>query len=138
MVSPPVGTFKLNIDGSFDIHTNSGAIGYVLRDHAGTVVLHYGEQVSVASAFESEAVALVVALKAVAVVRFPFVQVESDCLSLVKAVVDGQLCPVWPARKWVEEAGAQLQSSKFPLSYIPRTCNLAADWIVKSAAKGLV
>ena len=62
MGSPPVGTFKLNIDGSFDIHTNSGAIGYVLRDHAGTVVLHNGEQVSVASAFESEAVALVVAL----------------------------------------------------------------------------
>ena len=57
---------------------------------------------------------------------------------LVKAVNDGQMCPVWPARKWVEEAGDQMRRSQFSLAYIPRSCNLAADWIAKSAVKGLL
>ena len=48
------------------------------------------------------------------------------------------MCPFWPARKWVEEARGQLQRSQFPFSHIPRSCNLAADWVAKSAAKGLL
>ena len=78
------------------------------------------------------------ALKAVLIGGFPQVLVESDCLDVVKVVNAGQICPAWPARKWVEEASLYFQSSQFSFTYIPRFCNLAADWVAKSAAKGLI
>ena len=64
---------------------------------------------------------------------------ESDCLNLVQVINDGYVCPEWRVRGLVEEARWLLdQNSSFSLCYVPRKCNLAADWIAKHAVKGLI
>ena len=64
---------------------------------------------------------------------------ESDCLPLVHCVVDGAGCPEWRAQKWAEEAAWMLKSNPtFSLFFVPRHCNLAADWIAKSVVKGMM
>ena len=81
-----------NINSAFNKNTNSSAFGFVLRNFAGTILLHFGKRVSVESAFESEAMALVEAIKAADHWQGEQVQFESDCLNLVHVINDGWSC----------------------------------------------
>ena len=134
---PPLNQIKLNVDGSFDMLTGQSGWGYVLRDPSGGVVDLSCHQGSSNSAFVAEAEALHSAVRRNIERDLGNVIVESDNLGLVEAVNK--------RKKYSDRAAdifvADLQNlfrlnSNFSLVYIPRKCNLVADWLAKAGRKG--
>ena len=125
------------MEGSLPCST--GAFGFIHRDDEGIILAHFGKAVDAILALECEAHALVEALQFACLENLQNVVFESDCLTLVNMIEHGAGCPEWKVQKWAEEAAWLLKSNRsFSLSFVPRRCNLAADWIAKSAVKGML
>ncbi|XP_028769893.1 uncharacterized protein LOC114727356 [Neltuma alba] len=135
---PPPNSLKLNVDGSFVIGTNRSGVGFVLRDAQGQVVDLFCQKGRVLSAFESEAEALHQAIFRYKDRELGKVDVESDCLPLVKAIKENTHCPDWKANGLVADLKGFFASyTDSSLSFVPRKCNLVADWLAKSGCKGM-
>lgn len=81
---PDPGWTKLNVDGAFSAESGAASTGYVLRNHAGTVIMSGGCNILRASAAEEvEAMACRDGLRSVVQWIEGPVWLESDCSSVV-------------------------------------------------------
>ncbi|XP_050280341.1 uncharacterized protein LOC126721341 [Quercus robur] len=88
-VPPPKGWFKANVDGTIFKETNKAGIGVVVRDSQGWVLAALTEKVDgVQDAEVIEALAIRRAIRFAIETSFNCVIIESDSLSMVKAIQD--------------------------------------------------
>ncbi|XP_030969974.1 uncharacterized protein LOC115990267 [Quercus lobata] len=88
-VPPPQGWFKANVDGAIFKESNKAGIGVVVRDSQGWVLAALTEKVDgVQDAEVIEALAIRRAIRFAIETSFNCVIIESDSLSVVKAIQD--------------------------------------------------
>ncbi|KAM6580851.1 hypothetical protein CsatA_004625 [Cannabis sativa] len=135
-VKPPLGSYKLNVDASLDVNSNTIGIGAIVRDTTGNVLgclcrSLFGNFTVILA----EAVALMVALDWSLTLGLPLHVVESDCLALVSTLPKRfSLC---------NELGSLLDDiasllSSFPeasLIHVRRTANKAAHELAVHALR---
>ena len=86
-VPPPQGWFKVNVDGAIFKETNKAGIGVVVCDSQGWVLAALSEKVDgVQDAEDIEALAIRRAIRFAIQTSFNCVIIESDSLSVVKAI----------------------------------------------------
>lgn len=90
-VKPQVGWMKLNVDGSFDAALCKGGIGMVLRDSSGNTIFASCKPLNrCTGALESELRACVEGLNLVLHWTLLPILVETDCMSVVQLLNDGE------------------------------------------------
>ncbi|XP_026400611.1 uncharacterized protein LOC113296521 [Papaver somniferum] len=133
--TPPVGTVKFNIDGSFDYETNRYGIGVVIRDHSGTCLGTKGSHGD--GALNPEAV------ECMAIREYLFwelrknfskIQIEADAKLVIESINGSSSLIYWEKKNLIKEI--QYLSSKFSFCVfisVPRSDNQVADKIAKTA-----
>lgn len=86
---PPQGWLKCNVDGSWDKTKNQSRVGWILRDHSGTVIWCGARGLSaLRSPIEAEAEALRWAILSMIRLSYTNIIFESDCKELVQALYE--------------------------------------------------
>ncbi|KAF7833101.1 reverse transcriptase [Senna tora] len=130
----------VNVDGSFLKDSFEAGVGFIARNSEGVVLAGYCGQVSATSGFMSEALAMKLALESFS--NFPGLKVcfEIDCEELFRLVFGRMLKGGdWACGHILKEilvGAGSAQNVSFSL--VRRTNNQAADWLARSAVKGLV
>lgn len=76
-VPPPIGTVKINCDGSSIDSPSAGSIGFVIRDHNAKFLGAFTQNVGHASALEAEFCACLRAIEKAKELHFPDIIVEN-------------------------------------------------------------
>ncbi|KAF7820595.1 reverse transcriptase [Senna tora] len=135
--SPPSeGQVKVNIDGAF-LPPNSAGVGIIFRNSAGLVLEGCCLACPASSSFMSEALALRKALQMARVLNFVSLVVDSDCKPLVDAVELLSSSPDWLCASILDDVLVLKKAfGSFLVRWIPRSQNLAADWLANAAIRG--
>ncbi|KAI6678516.1 hypothetical protein NL676_039312 [Syzygium grande] len=117
-VSPARGELKINVDGSKLEGTVDAAVVGVARDHGGVLIHGFALSVQAGSAEACETLALLHALRFVEEKLGSIfsqngkVEVQTDCTSLVRCLLNGEKDP-WETWALVEECNAKLAQLDF-------------------------
>jgi ribonuclease HI len=133
---PPENTIKINIDGSFNPMTGTGATGCVARDSMGHFLAARSRWYnSVANALSAEALAYRDGVELANILSFQRIMVETDCHNLVQ---------LWKARQHhrSEIMGVLLQTQEIAsqllhcnLIFVRREANFAAHLCAQQASR---
>ncbi|KAK9042587.1 hypothetical protein V6N11_017654 [Hibiscus sabdariffa] len=85
---PPLGWICLNVDGDVSSSTCIGSAGEFFRDNDGGWILGFGKLLGVTSPLIAELWAIYIGLKIAWDNGFEYVQIQSDCLGVVKLLLD--------------------------------------------------
>ena len=127
-ICPPLGTFKLNFDGSFVRSMHQGGIGGVIRNWMGDVVRSYSGPVDALDANEAEVYALLLGCRELEKLGGAYLIIEGDSFSTIQWASSKASYP-WRIAAWVEEV--QDSSKKIGASF----CHIL--WEANSMADGL-
>ncbi|XP_058003969.1 uncharacterized protein LOC131180638 [Hevea brasiliensis] len=136
--SPPVqGTFKINVDASFNFVTSEAGYGFLIRNFGGFIIDGFAAKFRRFSPLVAEGIGLQAAIKFAANRHLGSCLVEIDSLqikSLLSSLPD--LIP------W--EVAAIIQNQKrllsclvnVSISFVPRSANECASWIACAVRNG--
>ncbi|KAF7844736.1 reverse transcriptase [Senna tora] len=136
---PPSGVIKINVDGSFHQASLEAGIGFIARNSSGEVGFLGSSKVFASNSFMCEALAVKKALELIQDFPDESFMLETDCEDLFKLISS----PKSSSGEWQCEAIIAEVLSLIPLCQsvsfllVRRHGNQAADWLAKSAAKGL-
>ncbi|XP_039173794.1 uncharacterized protein LOC120296180 [Eucalyptus grandis] len=135
---PPLGTMKINLDGSFPTASHRGSIAGMARDHSGRLLGGITRSVSASSALETEIQALILSLHDLIQQELTDsnLLVESDSIVLVETLNRGRL-PPWECRALFTECFDLLRRfSHLRVQHCRREANTLADWAAKAHGCG--
>ncbi|KAF7835348.1 reverse transcriptase [Senna tora] len=133
---PECDQLKVNVDGAF-ISSKASGIGIIFRDNYGSMVEGCCSATSVNSSLMCEAVAVREALQMAIVLHLSNMVIDSNCKSLIDAANSDVALPDWHCASVLDDIGALKSNlSRVPFCWIPRQCNLAANWLAKAAVRG--
>ncbi|CDY23510.1 BnaC06g24790D [Brassica napus] len=129
---PAPTTLKCNTDGSWSKETGVGGVGWLLRDHQGTLLWAGAKKMAVMrSAIETEAEAIRWTIQTLVGFGYSRVSFETDSLVLAK-MLNGEE-EFWPVLEPIlQDISTSLSSNGgFEVVYYPRSGNKSADRIAK-------
>lgn len=121
-------TLKCNTDGSWSKETGVGEVGWLLRDHQGTLLWAGAKKMAVMrSALETEAEAIRWAVQTLVGFGYNKVSIETDSLLLAN-MLNGEE-EIWPViAPIIQDISTSLSSNGgFEVVYYPRSGNKSAD-----------
>ena len=129
-ICPPLGTFKLNFDGSFVRITHQGGIGGVIRNWMGDVVRSYSGPVDALDANEAEVYALLLGCRELAKLGGSYPIIEGDSFSTIQWA-SGKASYPWRIADWVEEVQDIAKKIGVSFCHILREANSKADGLAR-------
>jgi len=128
--APPMGSVKLNFDGSFQ--HSSAAGGFIIRGWGGNLIkagaAHYGD----ATILVAEARALRDGVRAVVEAGFKKVVIEGDNAIVIQAL-QGRCKVPWQIEGLLRDVSYYItQLEHVSIFHIFREANVAADWLAKA------
>ncbi|KAL6555875.1 hypothetical protein OROHE_007149 [Orobanche hederae] len=128
---PPLGWFKLNIDGSIQTHRNLGGIGGLLRDDRGDWMWGFCRKISMPTVDEIELKALLHGLNYAWERRIPQLEVELDSKNVFDLINGTMDCPIY--LQDMKEKCKELMSKPWNVRFrhIHRSANGSADFLAK-------
>lgn len=132
---PDEDVLKINFDGAFIKDTRKGAWGFIIRDHQGSgVAAGTGALTNLNDAFQAETVACLEALRQANALGISRVEIETDSLSLQKALMNEEFD--FSTSGWLVREARNLLLVDFEvlaICHCNRSCNAVAHELAQSS-----
>lgn len=134
---PKEGELKINCDVAVRKGSTEAAIAVILRDNKGQILDGRATRIQATSSLLGEALAVRLAFSLLPANHLQHVSVESDNQRVIK-LCSTENVPPWECASIFADIRAFAQSANCSFSWIPRTCNRAADWLATHFLKGTI
>nr|XP_016435601.1 PREDICTED: uncharacterized protein LOC107761829 [Nicotiana tabacum] len=129
---PSRGWIKVNTDGACRGNPGRSSIGFCIRDEVGDLIYAEGREISEGANNESEAVAIVEALKMCKNLNYFQIWLQTDSM-LLKNIIEESWKPPWYITEHVEEILRLKEQSIIKVTHIFREGNTLADHLANYA-----
>ncbi|XP_034203596.1 uncharacterized protein LOC117618078 [Prunus dulcis] len=132
--SPPLASFKLNVDGAVNLNSGLHGVGVVVRDSSGQLCGAVAMQApSLLSVLATELFALAVRISFAVDASFLLLIIEYDSLIAIQLLLKEETC--YAAKGVIIEEIQHLLSSTPPyfIRFVPRTANGVANLLARSS-----
>ncbi|XP_055960512.1 uncharacterized protein LOC126670817 [Mercurialis annua] len=131
---PPIGFYKVNFDGAIDLNKHIGAIGFVVRDITGKVILARVRRFpSVVKPYVVEALGLRTSMEELLQTDYHHLIFEGDCQVLINAVNSSCTDDRDAGVVLIDIISLIFQFSEVRFQYVRRDCNWVAHMVAKQA-----
>uniref|UniRef100_A0A2N9HS98 Reverse transcriptase domain-containing protein n=1 Tax=Fagus sylvatica TaxID=28930 RepID=A0A2N9HS98_FAGSY len=129
---PPPPSVKINFDAA--LLNGKASVAAVCRNHCGTILFIWADQVVCSNPLIAEAQAALLASTKAVELGFHSVYLEGDALNVIQAIVEFPNDVFWTISNIARDISLLLSSIDFwHSSYVPRSCNSTAHNIAKWA-----
>nr|XP_016484349.1 PREDICTED: uncharacterized protein LOC107804913 [Nicotiana tabacum] len=129
---PSRGWIKVNTDGACRGNPGRSSIGFCIKDEAGDLIYAEGREIFEGTNNESEAVAIVEALKMCKNLNYYQIWLQTDSM-LLKNITEESWKPPWYITEHVEEILRMKEQSTIKVTHIFREGNTLADHLANYA-----
>ncbi|XP_050160281.1 uncharacterized protein LOC126633755 [Malus sylvestris] len=134
----PIGVIKANFDSAWSSNTLQSGLGVVFRSSNGTIINGVSTPCLSSSALQTEAKAVLLAVRSAKDSNFSDVVFESDLLELIRNLKNDFKKANWtifPLLIQIRNLSSQFRSLNW--RWVPRQANSAADWVASHCKRGM-
>lgn len=131
---PPVGGFKLNVDGASKGNPGHEGGGRLIRDHKGSIILAFSHFYGQCFSLVAEARAMLDGLRYASCYGIGLHSVKSDSETLVKIIKEDYSCP-WRLLPFIKDLRSLIRNLNSAVVHIYREGNQAVDGLANLACQ---